>query len=281
MPIPHSGCRASPLMEMRLLKPAWRIAAATVVPEATITGRPSSMIDNVWLNSSTPALLKVTFVLWPNTTFAFRCASTLMVAFPHAEGFKSMTKQVELLPYSSPAEPVDPSVNIAVVGCGYVGLVAAVCFAEIGHRVICVDNDAAKIAALQDGQIPIHEENLEELLRRQKKDALTFSTSLSDAVRASEAIFIAVGTPPMENGDADLSYVEAVAVEIARSIDSYRVIVEKSTVPVYTSDWISRVLHRHGVAHDQADVVSNPEFLREGTAVVDFLHPDRIVVGTS
>ena len=191
-----------------------------------------------------------------------------------------MTKQVELLPYSSPAEPVDPSVNIAVVGCGYVGLVAAVCFAEIGHRVICVDNDAAKIAALQDGQIPIHEEHLEELLRRQKKDALTFSTSLSDAVRASEAIFIAVGTPPMENGDADLSYVEAVAVEIARSIDSYRVIVEKSTVPVYTSDWISRVLHRHGVAHDQADVVSNPEFLREGTAVVDFLHPDRIVVGT-
>ena len=192
-----------------------------------------------------------------------------------------MTKQVELLPYSSPAEPVDPSVNIAVVGCGYVGLVAAVCFAEIGHRVICVDNDADKIAALQDGQIPIHEEHLEELLRRQKKDALTFSTSLSDAVRASEAIFIAVGTPPMENGDADLSYVEAVAVEIARSIDGYRVIVEKSTVPVYTSDWIYRVLHRHGVAHDQADVVSNPEFLREGTAVVDFLHPDRIVVGSS
>ena len=191
-----------------------------------------------------------------------------------------MTNHVELFHSSSSAEPVDPSVNIAVVGCGYVGLVAAVCFAEIGHRVICVDNDAAKIAALQSGQIPIHEEHLEDLLRRQKKDALTFSTSLSDAVRASEAIFIAVGTPPMENGDADLSYVEAVAVEIARSIDGYRVIVEKSTVPVYTSDWISRVLHRHGVARDQADVVSNPEFLREGTAVVDFLHPDRIVVGT-
>lgn len=191
-----------------------------------------------------------------------------------------MTKQVEMLSSSSSTETADPSVNIAVVGCGYVGLVAAVCFAEIGHRVICVDNDAAKIAALQNGQIPIHEEHLEELLQRQKKDALTFSTSLSDAVRASEAIFIAVGTPPMEDGDADLSYVEAVAVEIARSIDSYRVIVEKSTVPVYTSDWISRVLHRHGVARDEADVVSNPEFLREGTAVVDFLHPDRIVVGT-
>ena len=191
-----------------------------------------------------------------------------------------MTKTVEMISSFPNVEPDDSSVNIAVVGCGYVGLVAAVCFAEMGHKVICVDNDSAKIAALQAGQIPIHEEHLEELLRRQKKEALTFSTSLADAVRASEAVFIAVGTPPMENGDADLSYVEAVAVEIARSIDGYRVIVEKSTVPVYTSDWISRVLHRHGVARDEADVVSNPEFLREGTAVQDFLHPDRIVVGT-
>ena len=191
-----------------------------------------------------------------------------------------MTKQVEMISSFPNVEPGDSSVNIAVVGCGYVGLVAAVCFAEMGHKVICVDNDSGKIAALQSGQIPIHEEHLEELLRRQKKEALTFSTSLADAVRASEAVFIAVGTPPMENGDADLSYVEAVAVEIARSIDGYRVIVEKSTVPVYTSDWISRVLHRHGVARDEADVVSNPEFLREGTAVQDFLHPDRIVVGT-
>jgi UDPglucose 6-dehydrogenase len=192
-----------------------------------------------------------------------------------------MTQHIEIVSSDSKAGAGDASVNIAVVGCGYVGLVAAVCFAEIGHTVICVDNDVAKIAALESGQIPIHEEHLEELLRRQKPGSLTFSTSLADAVRASEAIFIAVGTPPLENGDADLSYVEAVAVEIARSMDGYRVIVEKSTVPVYTSDWIARVLHRHGVARDQADVVSNPEFLREGTAVVDFLHPDRIVVGTS
>jgi UDPglucose 6-dehydrogenase len=191
-----------------------------------------------------------------------------------------MTKRVEMISSFPNVEPGESSVKIAVVGCGYVGLVAAVCFAEMGHKVICVDNDNAKIAALQGGQIPIHEEHLEELLRRQKKEALTFSTSLADAVRTSEAVFIAVGTPPMGNGDADLSYVEAVAVEIARSIDGYRVIVEKSTVPVYTSDWISRVLHRHGVARDEADVVSNPEFLREGTAVRDFLHPDRIVVGT-
>src|SRR4051794_38753355 len=191
-----------------------------------------------------------------------------------------MTKPVEMISSFSSVEPGDSSVRIAVVGCGYVGLVAAVCFAEMGHKVICVDNDTAKIEALQSGQIPIHEAHLEELLRRQNKEALTFSTSLADAVRASEAIFIAVGTPPLENGDADLSYVEAVAVEIARSMDGYRVIVEKSTVPVYTSDWVSRVLYRHGVARDEADVVSNPEFLREGTAVKDFLHPDRIVVGT-
>ncbi|HEY3705717.1 MAG TPA: UDP-glucose/GDP-mannose dehydrogenase family protein, partial [Terracidiphilus sp.] len=148
------------------------------------------------------------------------------------------------------------------------------------HTVVCVDNDADKIQALQSGQIPIHENHLEELLRRQKKGALTFSTSLPRAVRASEVIFIAVGTPPTENGDADLSYVEAVAVEIAQSMRGYRVIVEKSTVPVYTSDWIRRVLQRNGVRSDEADVVSNPEFLREGTAVSDFLHPDRIVVGT-
>ena len=171
-------------------------------------------------------------------------------------------------------------VNITVVGCGYVGLVAAVCFAEIGHTVICVDNDAAKIQALQNGQVPIHEKHLHELLHRLRPGSLTFSTCLADAVQTSEAVFIAVGTPPLENGDADLSFVEAVTVEIARSISAYRVIVEKSTVPVYTSDWIKRVLRRHGVRPDMADVVSNPEFLREGTAVSDFLHPDRIVVGT-
>src|SRR5437764_12519762 len=114
-----------------------------------------------------------------------------------------MTKHVELISSSSYTEPGNSSVNIAVVGCGYVGLVAAVCFAEMGHKVICVDNDTAKIAALQNGQIPIHEDHLEELLRRQEKESLTFSTCLADAVRASEAVFIAVGTPPMENGDAD------------------------------------------------------------------------------
>lgn len=192
-----------------------------------------------------------------------------------------MTPGIErLTPVSDGRAPHVP-VNIAVVGCGYVGLVAAVCFAELGHTVICVDNDAAKIEALQNGRVPIHEDHLEDLLRRQRKGALTFSTSLPRAVRSSEAVFIAVGTPPTENGDADLSYVEAVAVEIARSITGYRVIVVKSTVPVYTSEWIKRVLERNGVRRDGADVVSNPEFLREGTAVSDFLHPDRIAIGTA
>ncbi|HEY0757964.1 MAG TPA: UDP-glucose/GDP-mannose dehydrogenase family protein [Acidisarcina sp.] len=173
------------------------------------------------------------------------------------------------------------SVSICVVGSGYVGLVAAVCFAEIGHDVICVDNDAAKVERLRSGQVPIFEHFLPELLARHLNEGVTFTTDLASAVRASEAIFIAVGTPQSATGSADLSYVEAVASEISRSIDSYKVVVEKSTVPVYTNEWIKRVLERHGVAQEHFDIVSNPEFLREGTAVVDFLHPDRIVVGTT
>ncbi|MFP5277949.1 MAG: UDP-glucose dehydrogenase family protein [Acidobacteriota bacterium] len=189
-----------------------------------------------------------------------------------------MSKSKEVVSSASPGS-MEP-VRIAVIGCGYVGLVAAVCFAEIGHSVICIDSDAEKIECLQQGRIPIHEPWLEELLRSQSPTSLRFSTSLADAVRASQVVFIAVGTPPLESGDADLSYVEAVAVEIARSIDSYKVVVEKSTVPVYTSDWIARVLRRNGVRPGEADIVSNPEFLREGTAVTDFLYPDRIIIGT-
>jgi len=174
---------------------------------------------------------------------------------------------------------VSKSIQIAVVGSGYVGLVAAVCFAEIGHHVVCVDNDESKVAALQSGKTIIHEMHLPELLQRHRSSRVRFTTDLSEATRASDAIFIAVGTPQAENGDADLSYVEAVACEIARSLDSYKVIVEKSTVPVYTNEWVRRTIERNGIARSQFDVVSNPEFLREGTAVSDFLHPDRIVVG--
>ncbi len=171
------------------------------------------------------------------------------------------------------------SVSICVIGSGYVGLVAAACFAEIGHRVICVDNDEARVKLLQEGGVPIFEEHLPELLAHHRDRGVVFSTDLGGAVESSEAIFIAVGTPQGESGAADLSYVEAVVSEIARSVTGYKVIVEKSTVPVYTNDWIRRVLHRHGVDPQSFHVVSNPEFLREGTAVCDFLHPDRIVVG--
>ena len=170
-------------------------------------------------------------------------------------------------------------IQIAVVGSGYVGLVAAVCFAEIGHSVICVDNDERKVAALQSGDTLIHENHLPDLLERYRNSKVRFTTDLAEATRECQAIFVAVGTPQSETGDADLSYVEAVASEIARSINGYKVIIEKSTVPVYTNEWIRRVIERNGVRHDAFDVVSNPEFLREGTAVEDFLHPDRIVVG--
>lgn len=171
------------------------------------------------------------------------------------------------------------STPIAVVGSGYVGLVAAVCFAEMGHSVICVDNDVQKVAALRSGSTLIHEHYLPELLDRYRNVRVRFTTDLAEATRESDVIFIAVGTPQSDTGDADLSYVEAVACEIARSIASYKIIVEKSTVPVYTNEWIRRALERNGVRRDLFDVVSNPEFLREGTAIVDFLHPDRIVVG--
>ena len=172
-------------------------------------------------------------------------------------------------------------ISIAVVGSGYVGLVAAACFAEIGHRVICVDNDEAKVRMLREGGIPIHEDYLPELLSRHRDNKLEFTTDLRAAAQAAHAIFIAVGTPQSRTGSADLSYVDAVASEIARSIDSYKVIVEKSTVPVYTNEWIRRVIERNGVPKDNFDVTSNPEFLREGTAVVDFLHADRIVIGAA
>jgi UDPglucose 6-dehydrogenase len=169
--------------------------------------------------------------------------------------------------------------HICAVGSGYVGLVAAACFAELGHQVTSVDNDTAKIELLQAGQVPIHEEFLPELLEKHRCRSLTFSTDLRQAVRASAAIFIAVGTPSTCEGDADLSYVESVAREIAGAVDTYKVVVEKSTVPVFTSDWIRRTLLLDAVSPELFDVASNPEFLREGTAVSDFFFPDRIVLG--
>jgi UDPglucose 6-dehydrogenase len=172
-------------------------------------------------------------------------------------------------------------VSICVIGSGYVGLVAAVCFAEIGHKVVCVDNNEAKVKLLREGGVPIYEHHLPELLGKHLNRGVEFTTNLGAAVEQSEAVFIAVGTPQGNTGSADLSYVEAVVSEIARAVNDYKVIVEKSTVPVYTNEWISRVMHRHGVDPRNFDVVSNPEFLREGTAILDFLHPDRIVIGAN
>ena len=170
--------------------------------------------------------------------------------------------------------------KVCVVGTGYVGLVAGACFAELGNSVICVDNNAEKIEKLKNGIIPIFEPGLEELVGKNvSAKRLSFSTEISFGVKSSEVIFIAVGTPPKQNGEADLSFVEKVACEIAKSIDSYKVVVEKSTVPVETGEKIAKVLSQ-GVENELFDVVSNPEFLREGSAIKDFLEPDRIVVGT-
>jgi len=171
--------------------------------------------------------------------------------------------------------------RMTVVGSGYVGLVAATCLAEIGHHVVCVDNDIEKIATLEAGGTPIHELYLQELLSRHRGGRLTFSTSLEAAVRNSTVIFIAVGTPASATGAADLSYVETVARSIAQCADGYKVIVEKSTVPVRTNELVHRTMVQEGREWSEFDVVSNPEFLREGSAVTDFLYPDRIIVGAN
>ena len=169
--------------------------------------------------------------------------------------------------------------RIAVVGSGYVGLVSAACFAEIGHDVVSVDNDSAKIAALERGEIPIHEQFLPELLARHRGGRLRFSTSVTQAVHESDVVFITVGTPQTETGEADLSFVEAVAYEIASAVQSPKLVVEKSTVPVRTCESLRKTLLLNGAPGSLFSVASNPEFLREGTAVRDFLYPDRIVIG--
>ncbi len=168
--------------------------------------------------------------------------------------------------------------KIAVVGTGYVGLVAGACLAENGNEVICVDKDATKVKALQRGQIPIYEPGLEELVRRNRAEKrLTFTTGLPKAVKSSQIIFIAVGTPTGEDGSADLQHVLAVARDAAKAMDGYRVIVNKSTVPVGTAAKVREVVRRE-TTHPFS-VVSNPEFLKQGAAIEDFMKPDRVVIG--
>ena len=170
--------------------------------------------------------------------------------------------------------------NICVVGTGYVGLVTGAVFADLGNDVICVDNVREKIEGLKQGRMPIYEPGLEEMVARNVADGrLTFTTSLADAVKRSELIFIAVGTPAKTNGETDLSAVEDVARAIARAMDSYKVIVNKSTVPVGTGDLVREIIAKNQPRPVAFDVVSNPEFLREGSAIEDTLRPDRIVIG--
>jgi UDPglucose 6-dehydrogenase len=171
--------------------------------------------------------------------------------------------------------------QVTVVGSGYVGLVASACLAELGQQVICVDSDRAKIEALQRGETPIHERFLPELLARHCGTRLTFTSFLADAVQSSSVIFVAVGTPSTESGDCDLSAVESVARELSRSVNEYKLVVQKSTVPVCTSEWVRRIMILNGAPENSFEIASNPEFLREGTAVTDFLFPDRIVVGVN
>jgi|UniRef100_A0A7C6EEG9 UDPglucose 6-dehydrogenase len=170
--------------------------------------------------------------------------------------------------------------EIGMIGTGYVGLTSGACLAEIGHRVICVDNDKAKIELLKQGKIPIYEPKLQDLVvNNMKQKRLSFSTEIAFAVQESKVLFIAVGTPPKETGEPDLSYVENVAREIGQNMEDYRLIVEKSTVPVKTNKWIKTTVERYNQRRVPFDVASNPEFLREGSAVDDFLKPDRIVIG--
>ncbi|MEW6101476.1 MAG: UDP-glucose/GDP-mannose dehydrogenase family protein [Candidatus Omnitrophota bacterium] len=170
--------------------------------------------------------------------------------------------------------------NISIIGSGYVGLVTGACFAELGNKVLCVDNDSKKIAQLLKGRIPIYEPGLEELIKNNmKQKRLNFTSGIKEAVRTSEIIFIAVGTPPLHNGEADLTSIEYVASLIASHMNGYRLIVEKSTVPVQTGQWVKHTIDTHIKHKVKFDVASNPEFLREGSAINDFMHPDRIVIG--
>ncbi len=170
--------------------------------------------------------------------------------------------------------------RIAVIGTGYVGLVTGVVLADLGNDVICVDNNPAKVQMLREGRSPIYEPGIEEMLmRNQNEGRLTISDDATDATRQSEIVFIAVGTPPAEDGSPDIRAVVSAAQAVGKGIDSYKVVVNKSTVPVGSGELVANILREAGVSDELFDVVSNPEFLREGTAIWDTLNPDRIIIG--
>jgi UDPglucose 6-dehydrogenase len=172
--------------------------------------------------------------------------------------------------------------DISIIGSGYVGLVTGACFADVGHNVICVDNDRKKVEALRSGKVPIYEPGLEEVIHRNvSAHRLRFTESTEDGVNHSQVVFIAVPTPPRVDGSVDLTFIEKVAREIAAVLKEYRVIVDKSTVPVKTGEKVADTIRRYNKAGVDFDVVSNPEFLREGCAVNDLMNPDRIVIGSN
>jgi UDPglucose 6-dehydrogenase len=172
--------------------------------------------------------------------------------------------------------------KLAIIGTGYVGLVTGTCFAEVGHTVICIDKDPEKVRLLQAGGMPIYEPGLEELVKKNvKAGRLKFTTSTKEGVEQSGVIFIAVPTPAQADGSVDLSFIEAVSREIAASINAYKIVVDKSTVPVKTGEKVAETIKRYCKVKVDVDVVSNPEFLREGFAVEDFMKPDRVVIGVS
>ena len=172
--------------------------------------------------------------------------------------------------------------DISIIGSGYVGLVTGACFADVGHNVICVDNDRRKVETLRSGKVPIYEPGLEEVIHRNvSAHRLRFTESTEDGVNHSQVVFIAVPTPPLADGSVDLTYIEKVAREIAAVLKEYRVIVDKSTVPVKTGEKVADTIRRYNKAGVDFDVVSNPEFLREGCAVNDLMSPDRIVIGSN
>src|SRR5277367_6511834 len=170
--------------------------------------------------------------------------------------------------------------KLTIIGTGYVGLVTGACFAEVGHQVVCVDRDEAKVKLLQAGGIPIYEPGLEELVKKNvAAGRLKFTASTKEGVEVSDVIFIAVPTPPQPDGSVDLSYIERVARDIAAAMTSYKIVVDKSTVPVKTGENVTETIKRYCAAKVEFDVVSNPEFLREGFAVGDLMKPDRVVIG--
>ncbi len=172
--------------------------------------------------------------------------------------------------------------KLSIVGSGYVGLVTGTCFAEVGHEVICIDNNKEKVKQLQAGKIPIYEPGLEDLIKSNvAAGRLRFTDSIKEGVENSEVVFIAVPTPPQPDGSVDLTYIEQVAREIAAVLPAYRIIVDKSTVPVKTGEKVADTIARYSKSGAEFDVVSNPEFLREGCAVDDLMHPDRVVVGVA